>query len=95
MRISAFLTLVALTAEVKAVPFPATHTVHEKRGSPPSQWMKRVRTHPDSILPIRIGLTQSNLDKAHDYLMDVWVTPVLRYCLISYSADFQYKPAKT
>ena len=32
---------------------------------------KRDRLSPRTLLPVRIGLAQNNLDKAHEYLMDV------------------------
>jgi tripeptidyl-peptidase I len=66
--VAASLALAALTA---AAPSPKGHVRHEKRDSPPAQWVKRSRVASDAILPVRIGLTQSNLHKAGDYLMDV------------------------
>jgi tripeptidyl-peptidase-1 len=48
---------------------PDTHVVHERRDFQSSRWVKRDRVAEDVILPVRIGLTQTNLDKAHDYLM--------------------------
>lgn len=55
-----------------AVPFSDLR-LHEKRdGSrihPPDG--ETIRVDPDAILPIRIALTQSNLDKGYDHLMQV------------------------
>lgn len=45
--------------------------VHEKRTAPPTKWIKRDRVDPGAVLPVRIGLSQNNLEKGHDYLMDV------------------------
>ncbi|KAF7959745.1 hypothetical protein EAE96_001354 [Botrytis aclada] len=44
---------------------------HEKRNTPHTQWMKRDRIASTTLLPVRIGLTQGNLEKGHDFLMDV------------------------
>ncbi len=61
----------ALAACTAAAPAPATHTIHERRHESGSKWAKRDRVHSRSMLPMRIGLTQRNLDKGHEYLMDV------------------------
>ncbi|KAK8091487.1 hypothetical protein PG997_001848 [Apiospora hydei] len=51
---------------------PATHNIHEchvpRLGQ---QWTKRAKVHSRTILPMRIGLKQSNLDAGHDRLMDI------------------------
>lgn len=44
---------------------------HEKRNAPHAQWMKRDRIASTTLLPVRIGLSQGNLEKGHDFLMDV------------------------
>lgn len=41
--------------------------VHEKRSIP--EHVKRQRVHGDAIIPVRIGLTQSNLDEGYAHLM--------------------------
>lgn len=46
---------------------------HEKRHVSHTQWMKRNRIASTALLPVRIGLAQSNLEKGHDFLMDVYV----------------------
>lgn len=61
-----------LAATAAAVPTPATHVLHERRAESVS-WVKTNRVHGDVKLPVRIGLTQSNLDKGHEYLMKVYV----------------------
>ena len=45
--------------------------LHEKRDGAPHQWTKRLRALPDDILPVRIGLTESNLHRAEEYMLDV------------------------
>ena len=61
-----------LSVHCVAVPNPASNLlVHEKRHVPPTRWIKRDRTPPNAILPVRIGLTQNNLEKGHDFLMNV------------------------
>lgn len=58
-------------ALVGCTAIPASYAVHEKRQSPPRQWTKRGRVQADAVLPIRIGLTQTNLEKGHEFLMEV------------------------
>ena len=54
-----------------AAPAPSGHTLHERRELEHSPWIKAERLHAKTTLPMRIGLTQSNLDIGHDLLMDV------------------------
>ena len=51
----------------------ASHVVHERRDSIPTAWADGERLHKKTILPVRIGLTQSNLHNADDLLMGVYV----------------------
>ncbi|KAH9831685.1 protease S8 tripeptidyl peptidase I protein [Teratosphaeria destructans] len=50
---------------------PETHAVHERRESTPARWTKLGRVPSHVSLPMRVGLAQTNLDNAHEYLMDV------------------------
>jgi tripeptidyl-peptidase I len=53
---------------------PSTrYEVHQKRdGKTGSQWTKRdVELSPRSVIPISIALSQRNLDKGGEFLMDV------------------------
>jgi tripeptidyl-peptidase-1 len=63
--------LAAFIAFGDAAPTPATHALHEKRSSAPRLWVRGERVDGDAILPIRIGLTQNNLEDGHVHLMDV------------------------
>ncbi|KAL2209978.1 subtilisin-like protein [Sarocladium strictum] len=48
------------------------HVVHERRHKAiDHQWDKREQLHKDEVLPIRIGLKQSNLEHADRWLMEV------------------------
>ncbi|QIW97935.1 hypothetical protein AMS68_003453 [Peltaster fructicola] len=60
-----------LVAGVLASPLTAPHVVHEKRSALPHGWVRRGALDKDIVLPMRIALTQSNLDNGHDWLMDV------------------------
>jgi tripeptidyl-peptidase-1 len=53
-----------------AVAIP-TSQVHEARSSAPAGWTRGSRLSKKSTLPIRIALSQSNLDQLHDHLMRV------------------------
>jgi tripeptidyl-peptidase I len=63
--------VVAAAASVAAKPVPHTHQRHEKREAQSNVWVKRSRIEPKLYLPMRIGLVQSNLDQAHDLLMNM------------------------
>ena len=59
-------------AIVLSAPSPrAGHILHEKRAAEPVDWVLARRAEPSRILPLRIGLTQSNVDKLEEMLMDV------------------------
>jgi hypothetical protein len=60
-------------AAITAAPTIINHVLHEERQTPSSDWIKGVRIEGDAILPMRIGLTQSNLEKGHELLMEVSV----------------------
>nr|POE59080.1 tripeptidyl-peptidase sed1 [Quercus suber] len=64
-------TLGLLTAGAFAAPAPSTHVLHEKRDISSLRWIKGDRFESDIVMPVRIGMTQSNLDLGHDHLMDI------------------------
>jgi tripeptidyl-peptidase-1 len=55
----------ALASQAAAVLF-TNHVVHEHRDYVPKSWIKKGRLDGAAELPVRIGMTQSNLDKGHD-----------------------------
>ncbi|KAH8879787.1 subtilisin-like protein [Thozetella sp. PMI_491] len=59
-------------ARVDGREVPSSHTLHE-RYLPHwgDQWSKRHRLPGTAVLPVRIGLRQSNLQEGHDKLMDI------------------------
>ena len=66
------LTIVAaIAALTNAAPASIKHALHEKRQTPSLDWVQGTRIEGSAILPMRIGLTQSNLEKGHDLLMGV------------------------
>ncbi|KAF2232319.1 subtilisin-like protein [Viridothelium virens] len=60
----------ALAVNAAATPFN-THVVHERRHGPAHGWTKRSRLQENAILPMRVGLKQSNLDRGYEYINDV------------------------
>lgn len=51
---------------------PSSHVLHERHLPHWSkQWAKRSKVPESQILPVRIGLKQSNLEAGHDKLMDM------------------------
>ena len=71
MRFSTFAIAGALIAAAVAAPAPSTHVVHERRDYVPPAWVKWSKLDARVKLPVRIGLTQRNLDLGHDLLMEV------------------------
>ncbi|KAL8809289.1 MAG: hypothetical protein Q9200_003542 [Gallowayella weberi] len=69
MHLSLF-TFSALVASSLAAP-SGDHVLHEKRNRLPPGWQYHEKIKSTEMLPMRIALTQSNLDKADDFLMDV------------------------
>jgi tripeptidyl-peptidase-1 len=63
--------LIALAAQAAAVPHPVNLVVHERCDAAPKEWIKRGRVDGNAKLPVRIGMTQSNLDKGHELLMEL------------------------
>ena len=47
------------------------HVVHERRTRVPIHWEMDSELQSESYMPIRIALSQSNLDRADEFLMDV------------------------
>ena len=71
MKVTFFAALTALQSLSAAAPTSnIRHARHERRDDI-SDWVKRDAVPADFILPMRIALTQGNLDKGHDMLMDV------------------------
>ena len=72
MKIPALTLVATVVTGAFALPKSSSHTVHEKR-SIGSQWSPRedVQVRPDSRLPMKIGLKQSNLHLGHDLLMSM------------------------
>lgn len=60
------LTAVAFSASALAAP----RVLHERRHVPLTSYA-RERVLPDAIIPVRIGLRQSNLESGYDRLMEV------------------------
>jgi tripeptidyl-peptidase-1 len=70
---SSILLLGAAAAAVVAVPAPHNYELHEKREFMPSSWIEGKRLDGSTSLPVRIGLTQPNLDYGHDLLMEMYI----------------------
>jgi len=62
MHFQASLLLASLASSALALSVPSTkHIVHEKRDAPLKKWVKREPVSREATLPMRIGLTQSNI----------------------------------
>ena len=70
-RSYAFLLLLAVAAIGNTAPAPSSHVVHEARDRIHPRWTKLDRVASHMKLPMRIGLKQSNLDRADDFLEDI------------------------
>jgi tripeptidyl-peptidase-1 len=69
MYIKSFALVAALFGS--AIAAPAAHVLHEKREVESTTFVKRSAVPVGRALPVRIGLQQSNLDIAHDLLMEM------------------------
>ena len=61
--------LIASSLVAEGIAAPASHVVHEKRER--ALDLPRRRVDPDALIPIRVGLRQSNLQSGYDRLMGV------------------------
>ena len=69
MRYS-LLSIAALVASAFAAP-SARHVIHEKRSTIPNGWYEESRLEPSTVLPMKIALTQANIDRIEELLMEV------------------------
>ncbi|KAJ4331254.1 hypothetical protein N0V95_009915 [Ascochyta clinopodiicola] len=69
MRFSG-LVLLGLTGLGASSPLDS-HVVHEKRHALPVAWTKHARAPKDTVLPVRIGLNQRNLEHSDRFLDDI------------------------
>ncbi|CAI7623973.1 unnamed protein product [Penicillium pancosmium] len=60
----------ALASRSLAAPTPG-YEVHERRDFIPKSWVEEKRLDAAAFLPVRIGLTQNNLDYGHELLMEI------------------------
>lgn len=75
MRFVHVIAAAALTAVAFAVPAPPdSHVIHEIR-TPREGWQMQAKLESSILLPVRIGLTQSNLHRGDELLHDVSVPP--------------------
>lgn len=65
------LCLLAFVAISSAIAVPLHHEVHEKRETLSPRWTKLDRVESHKLLPMRIGLTQTNIDNGYEHLMKV------------------------
>lgn len=77
MRAAFTLSVAAIVALGVAAPASFhSHVLHERQDLghlTNEQWTRRGPVPPGRVLPVRIGLTQSNLDKGDVLLMEVYV----------------------
>ncbi|KAF2098918.1 putative protease S8 tripeptidyl peptidase I [Rhizodiscina lignyota] len=63
---------IALAALAGARPTPDnSYELHEERDGSLHAWIKRDRVFPHAVMPMKIGLTQQNLEKGYQHLIDV------------------------
>ena len=66
-----FTVLASLLACTYASPTSGAHILHEKRETRSSSWSLARRAAADTLLPVRVGLKQSNVDKLYERVMEV------------------------
>ena len=70
MRFSTLAAVAGLAVGVVASP-TSNHVVHEKRDRLPGRWGKSMKLDSTKILPMRVALKQSNLERGAEFLSDV------------------------
>ena len=83
MQLLSSLILGAVASLAVAAPAPVPHVLHEKRERAPRAWAKRGKVDPTVVLPVRIGLTQRNLDKGAFLLDEVYVISFFAFMVVS------------
>ena len=71
MHLQVLTCLSAIAFTATAAPTSTSYVVHEKRQSEPLNWQRYSRVDPSIVLPVRIGLTQSNLENGPVLLDEV------------------------
>lgn len=71
MHIPTLSLVVSIVTVALAAPASIKHVLHEKRTHLPSGWDYHSSVDKSTVLPVRIGLSQSNMDRAHEMLMSV------------------------
>ncbi|KAK0256450.1 hypothetical protein B0A54_04706 [Friedmanniomyces endolithicus] len=69
----------ALVAVAVASPLGVPHSVHEKRSEAATGWARRDVLDRRAILPMKIGLAQSNVDQGWNWLKEVSVPTSSKY----------------
>lgn len=69
--LKALIALLSLLNLLAATPVSPHHEIHERRGTLHPRWSKKERVESHKLFPMRIGLTQSNLENGYDHLMEV------------------------
>ncbi|TFK40519.1 Pro-kumamolisin, activation domain-containing protein [Crucibulum laeve] len=62
---------VLITATLAAPSRRSNHVVHERRAAEPLDWVKSARLDADKVLPMRFGLSQQNIHRLEEMLMEV------------------------
>lgn len=70
IKLSTVLSLVALYVATPS-PIRHRHVIHEEQVVSRRDWMKGERLEKTAIVPMKIGLAQSNLHLGDNYLMDM------------------------
>lgn len=80
MTSSPFATLALISVAVVYAASPTTHVTHERRDiHSHSHREKRNSLEPHDIIPVRIGVSQCNLDRGYDLLLDVSDPDFVKY----------------
>ena len=71
MKLSFGIVLAAISTVTDAAVLDVPHVLHEERSKPTRHWTRTEELKQDAKLPMRIGMTQSNLDQGDALLMEV------------------------
>ena len=71
MLFTGFLSLALTLTSSSAARTPTRRVAHETRRALPAGWVPIRRADPGVVLPLSVGLVQSNLENLESYLMDI------------------------
>jgi tripeptidyl-peptidase-1 len=71
VRVNLWFGLLGFAAVLDAIALPPHYEVHERRENVNTRWTRLGRIDSQTLLPMRIGLAQTDLEDGYEHLMKV------------------------